>query len=186
MQVTGNAKFRDYWGIEYMSLKHVDLADFHVDPLSKEVLENGETRFYRWHQDTPLYENLPGKATLLHSEVVPKLPNQEIGFENGEVMELQAGATTFISGARAFQLLSPEQQGFALNTTIQYAPKVYEFIRDCKASSDGLGIANFGREQPMMNCQLGIGIKSRCFRYIWEEGDRVYFRQLKGALMLNR
>lgn len=53
-----------------------------------------------------------------------------------------------ISGARAFQFLTPEEQEFALNTTVQYAPRAYEWIRDCKATSDGLGIAHVGDERP--------------------------------------
>jgi hypothetical protein len=52
-----------------------------------------------------------------------------------------------ISGARAFDLLSPEQKEFALNTTVQYAPRAYEWIRDCRATSDGLGIARVGDER---------------------------------------
>lgn len=51
-----------------------------------------------------------------------------------------------ISGAKAFELLSPEQQEFALNTTVQYAPRAYEWIRNAKATSDGLGIAKVGDE----------------------------------------
>lgn len=53
---------------------------------------------------------------------------------------------TVISGAKAFELLSPEQQEFALNTTVQYAPRAYEWIRNAKATSDGLGIARVGDE----------------------------------------
>lgn len=70
-----------------------DSAEFHAEPLTKEALEDGETRFYRWHQDAPLYENLPGKVTLIHGLVVPKLPDQKIKFADGEVLNLQAGST---------------------------------------------------------------------------------------------
>lgn len=52
-----------------------------------------------------------------------------------------------VSGARAFQLLSKEEQEFALNTDIQYAPRPYEWMRDCKATSDGLSIAKVGDER---------------------------------------
>lgn len=53
------------------------------------------------------------------------------------------------SGHRAFQLLSPEEQEFALNTTVHYAPRAYEWIRDCKATADGLTIANVGAEKDL-------------------------------------
>ena len=51
------------------------------------------------------------------------------------------------SGARNFELLSPEEQEFACNTTVQYAPRAYEWIRNCKASADGLTIESLGREK---------------------------------------
>jgi hypothetical protein len=53
------------------------------------------------------------------------------------------------SGARNFELLSPVEQEFALNTTVQYAPRAYEWIRDCKATNDGLSIASIGREKSL-------------------------------------
>lgn len=70
-----------------------DSAEFHATSLTKEELANGQTRFYRWHQDAPLYENLPGKVTLIHAVVVPKLPDQKIKFQNGQEMTVQAGST---------------------------------------------------------------------------------------------
>lgn len=36
-----------------------------------------------------------------------------------------------------------------MNTTVQYAPRAYEFIRNCKATNDGFGIAGVGQEMPM-------------------------------------
>lgn len=54
---------------------------------------------------------------------------------------------TVISGGRAFDLLSDEEKEFALNTTVQYAPRAYEWIGDCKATSDGLGIVSPGLER---------------------------------------
>lgn len=56
---------------------------------------------------------------------------------------------TVFSGARAFELLTPEEQEFALNTTVTYAPQAYEYIRQCKASEDGLTIPTFGNEVPI-------------------------------------
>ncbi|KAE8444568.1 hypothetical protein EG329_014492 [Mollisiaceae sp. DMI_Dod_QoI] len=146
VQVIGNGEFHNYENIEYMNLRHVDSAEFHAEPLTEEDLADGQTRFYRWHQDAPLYESLPGKVTLIHAVVVPQLLDQKIQFQDGQEMQLQAGSTAFISGAKAFQLLTPEEQEFALNTTVQYAPRAYEWIRNAKATSDGLGIAKVGDE----------------------------------------
>lgn len=147
-----------------MADKTQDSCEFHAEPLSQEARDGGETRFYRWHQDAPLYESLPGKVTLIHALVVPELPDQKIKFDDGEYMSVQAGSTAckflplahimgkytdqqVISGTRAFELLTPEQQEFALNTTVQYGPKAYDWIRDCKATSDGLGISSVGNER---------------------------------------
>lgn len=70
-----------------------DHLEFHASPLSKEELDEGQTRFYRWHCDAPLYEKFPGKATLLFALQVPEAPPQKIKFEDGQVLELDAGAT---------------------------------------------------------------------------------------------
>lgn len=59
--------------------------------------------------------------------------------------------TLVFSGARAFDLLTPEEKEFALNTTVTYAPQAYEYIRHCKASEDGLTIPTMGREVPIEN-----------------------------------
>lgn len=58
-------------------------------------------------------------------------------------------ANLVFSGARAFALLTPEEQEFALNTTVTYAPQAYEYIRQCKASEDGLTIPTLGNEVPV-------------------------------------
>ncbi|RMZ25798.1 hypothetical protein D0859_10151 [Hortaea werneckii] len=51
------------------------------------------------------------------------------------------------SGARNFELLSADEQDFATRTTVHYAPRAYEWIKDCKATADGLSIAKRGREK---------------------------------------
>ena len=59
---------------------------FHETPLWDEQVAAGYTRPYRWHMDAPVYENLPGVATALHSVEVPNLPDQRIMFPNGQEM----------------------------------------------------------------------------------------------------
>ena len=54
-----------------------------------------------------------------------------------------------VSGAKAFELLSPEEQEFALSTVVQYAPWPYQWIGECKATSDGLAIASVGAERDL-------------------------------------
>lgn len=40
-----------------------------------------------------------------------------------------------------------------MNTEVQYAPRAYEWIRDCKATSDGMSIASKGREKQLSDLQ---------------------------------
>jgi hypothetical protein len=55
--------------------------------------------------------------------------------------------TSVFSGSRNFELLSGEEKKFALHATVQYAPRAYEWIKNCKATDDGLSIACVGREK---------------------------------------
>ncbi|KAJ5997634.1 hypothetical protein N7499_005971 [Penicillium canescens] len=132
--IIGSGKFWDYEGL---------------DELEVDELDDGYTRPYRWHMDTPFYERLPGEVTILHSIRIPNVPDQKIKFPDGKEKSIGAGATAFFSGARAFALLTPEEQEFALNTTVTYAPQAYEYIRQCKASDDGLTIPTLGKEVPV-------------------------------------
>ncbi|KAM0709082.1 hypothetical protein Q7P35_003118 [Cladosporium inversicolor] len=145
--VIGKGRFEDHQGLSEVNLQHLDHLSFHEKPLSSEAIREGFTRPYRWHMDAPLYENLPGIATVLHAVQVPDLPDQRLAFDDGKELEIAAGATAFFSGARNFELLSNEQKQFALHTTVQYAPRAYEWIKDCKATADGLSIARVGREK---------------------------------------
>ncbi|GME31363.1 Alpha-ketoglutarate dependent xanthine dioxygenase [Neofusicoccum parvum] len=149
VSVIGSGKFTDYEGISELEVVHLDHTLFHELPLSPEELDKNYTRPYRWHMDTPLYERLPGEVTILHGVQIPKVPDQKIKFENGEEKTIAAGSTAFFSGARVFNLLTPEEKEFAMNTTVTYAPQAYEYIRNCKCSADGLTIPTFGKETPL-------------------------------------
>ncbi|MGC4088062.1 MAG: TauD/TfdA family dioxygenase [Polyangiaceae bacterium] len=65
---------------------------------------------------------------------------------SGDTLDVQLGATAFVSGAQAFELLSPSQRAWALATNVRYAPHPYVWIRNCRALSNGLGLASEGRE----------------------------------------
>ncbi|KAL1631110.1 hypothetical protein SLS56_004498 [Neofusicoccum ribis] len=149
VSVIGSGKFTNYEGISELEVVHLDHTLFHESPLSPEELDKNYTRPYRWHMDTPLYERLPGEVTILHGVRIPKVPDQKIKFENGEEKTIAAGSTAFFSGARVFNLLTPEEKEFAMNTTVTYAPQAYEYIRNCKCSADGLTIPTFGKETPL-------------------------------------
>ncbi|KAJ0299207.1 hypothetical protein Brms1b_013216 [Colletotrichum noveboracense] len=139
--IIGSGKFQNYEGVDELEVIHLDHTLFHEKPLSEQELSDGYTRPYRWHMDTPFYQRLPGEVTVLHAVKVPNLPDQKLNFPDGK--------EKIFSGARAFQLLTPAEQEFALNTTVTYAPQAYEYIRQCKATEDGLSIPTMGKEVPI-------------------------------------
>ncbi|KAI1370210.1 sulfonate dioxygenase [Hypoxylon crocopeplum] len=147
--VIGNGNYPAYHGHD-LSLRHVSQAEFHATPLSDEEVAAGQTRFYRWHIDAPLYDRNPGTTTIISCRDTPShLPDQEIVFESGERKRIPAGGTAFVSGARAFSLLTPEEREWAMNTQVQYAPRAYNWIGECKATSDGLTIESQGKEMSL-------------------------------------
>ncbi|KAI9733894.1 MAG: hypothetical protein M1834_002549 [Cirrosporium novae-zelandiae] len=170
VSVIGKGRFRGYEGlVGDLDLKHVDHTEFHDEPLTQEEIDAGFTRPYRWHMDAPLYENLPGRVTTLHSIRNPDLlPDQKIRFPDERIMDIPAGATAFFSGARAFELLSPEEKEFALNTTVQYAPRAYEWMRDCKATADGITIVRTGNEKPLDELPEWTWDKVQAFPMVWK------------------
>ncbi|CDK26361.1 unnamed protein product [Kuraishia capsulata CBS 1993] len=136
-------------GMKAFDLEHPTHHSFHKDVLSPEEVAAGQTRFYRWHIDSALYGLAPPMVTtLLGIQVPPTTEKQTIKYtDSNEEFELTKGATAFASGATAFKLLSPEDQEFALNTTVVYAPHPYIYISETKATSDGLTIVSEGKEK---------------------------------------
>ncbi|KAK7934907.1 sulfonate dioxygenase [Apiospora marii] len=165
--IIGKGKWTGYEGLPDLDLKHVSHTEFHETPCTKEETEQGFTRPYRWHMDAPLYERLPGYVTSLHSLKNPVLPDQKLRFPSGEVMPIAAGATAFYSGARAFELLSAEEKEFALNITVQYAPRAYEWILNCKATDDGMVIAKSGQEKRIEDLDEWSWDKVHAFPMVW-------------------
>lgn len=113
--IIGSGKFTNYEGLDDLEVIHLvwvkqlifsvilysirssnklkDHTTFHEEPLSQQELDNGYTRPYRWHMDTPFYERLPGEVTILHAVKVPELPDQTLKFPDGKEKKIAAGAT---------------------------------------------------------------------------------------------
>lgn len=152
VQVLGQGEWpAGHYGLGDISLRHPTHFDFHKKPLTQEqAFEQDMTRFYRWHIDSALYGLSPPVATtLLGIHVPPHSRKQKVVYEdNGDVLELTQGATAFVSGAKAFEMLSPEDQERALKTTVVYAPHPYIFISSARATPDGLTMVSEGKETP--------------------------------------
>ncbi|CAK9440354.1 uncharacterized protein LODBEIA_P44540 [Lodderomyces beijingensis] len=156
VQILGQGKFAaDEPGNENgedISLTHPSHTTFHHDPLTEEQIKEGkQTRFYRWHIDSALYDlSPPMVTTLLGIKVPPATQYQTIKYEDdGSELKLTQGATCFVSGAQAFQNLSEEDKDFVLNTTVEYAPHPYIFISPARATPDGLTMVSEGKERSL-------------------------------------
>ena len=91
--VIGKGRVDNHQGLSEINLQHLDHLSFHETPLSSDAVREGFTRPYRWHMDAPLYETLPGIATVLHAIQVPSLPDQRLAFDDERELEIAAGAT---------------------------------------------------------------------------------------------
>lgn len=148
VQIVGNGHWDNDNGLQDFYLIQPSQKTFHKDTLSEDDIAQGKTRFYRWHIDSALYELSPPKATTLLGIHVPGNDEKQkiVYTDTDEVLEVAKGATAFIAGSNAFNLLSKEDQELAMNTTVVYAPHPYIFIGKSKATSDGLTMVSENKE----------------------------------------
>ncbi len=150
VKLLGNARVSDHEGLPEVELHHPSHRAFHLHPLTDEQEAGGLTRFYRWHIDAALYELHPPKVTTLLALKVPAGRTQTVMYDDGsgDTLDVALGATAFVSGVRAFELLSPAQRRWACKTQARYAPHPYVWMRNARARSNGLGLVSEGRELP--------------------------------------
>ena len=148
VKLLGNGRVKDHEGIPDVELHHPSHRAFHLTPLGDGQEAAGLTRFYRWHIDAALYELHPPKVTTLLALAVPEPRRETVVYDDGsgDSLDVTLGTTAFVSGAKAFDLLSPAQRAFALKTTARYAPHPYVWMRNARARSNGLGLVSEGRE----------------------------------------
>ncbi|KIV94166.1 hypothetical protein PV10_01957 [Exophiala mesophila] len=148
VQVIGNGFVADYEGLKDITLKHPHHRTFH-----KTVIPDEEdldcTRFYRWHIDAALYGRLnPPLVTSLLAVRVPAGRTQTLLYDDGtgDSLQVPLGTTAFVSGYTMFDILTPDQKQFALNSKIEYAPHPYVWMSNAKSRPDGLGMVSEDRE----------------------------------------
>lgn len=148
VKLLGNGRVEGHEGIADVMLCHPSHRSFHLAPLSEDEIGRGLTRFYRWHMDAALYELHPPKVTTLLALEVPEAREETVVYDDGsgDRLRVSLGTTAFVSGATAFEGLSPEQKAFALRTSARYAPHPYVWMRNARARSNGLGLVSEGRE----------------------------------------
>ncbi len=148
VKLLGNGRVTDHEGLPAVELRHPSHRTFHQTPLTDAQEAAGLTRFYRWHIDAALYELHPPKVTTLLALKVPEGPAQTVVYDDGtdDTLSVPLGTTAFVSGEKAFDLLSPAQRAWALKTQARYAPHPYVWMRNGRARSNGLGLVTEGRE----------------------------------------
>jgi alpha-ketoglutarate-dependent taurine dioxygenase len=148
VKLLGNGRVQDHEGLSEVELRHPSHRSFHAAPLTDEDEGQGFTRFYRWHIDAALYELHPPRVTTLLALTVPEPRTQTVRYDDGSGDTLAAplGTTAFVSGATAFESLTPAQRAWALKTQIRYAPHPYVWMKRARARSNGLGLLSEGRE----------------------------------------
>jgi xanthine dioxygenase len=148
VKLLGNGRVADHEGLPPVELHHPSHRGFHHTPLTDEQEARGLTRFYRWHLDAALYELHPPKVTTLLAIKVPEARRQTVVYDDGsgDTLDVALGTTAFVSGVKAFELLSRTQRAWALATKAHYAPHPYVWMRNARARSNGLGLVSEGRE----------------------------------------
>jgi xanthine dioxygenase len=148
VKLLGNGRVQGHEGIEDVRLRHPSHRAFHLQPLTEDQERAGLTRFYRWHMDAALYALHPPKVTTLLALNVPAPRRQTVMYDDGsgDTLDVPLGTTAFVSGAHAFEMLSPGAKDFALRTQARYAPHPYVWMKHARARSNGLGLVCEGRE----------------------------------------
>ncbi|KAJ0417986.1 hypothetical protein BJY00DRAFT_303103 [Aspergillus carlsbadensis] len=161
--------------------------EFYAAPPSPEGVENGITRFHRWHLDAPLYGKNPAWFTTLRCVKLPKGPDLTIEWADGSDLRMKAppGRTAFFITSQLYGLLSQEEKQLVDHSWVECAPYPYKWIERCKGNSNGLGLAEDVRlmkslESWMMSQRsASLSLTSRILRpeYILlapvEEGDMI-------------
>ena len=148
VKLLGHGRVTDHEGLPAVELHHPSHRSFHLHPLNDAQEASGLTRFYRWHIDAALYELHPPKVTTLLALKVPEARHQTVVYDDGsdDVLDVTLGTTAFVSGAKAYALLSPAQRAWVDVTQARYAPHPYVWMRNARARSNGLGLVSEGRE----------------------------------------
>ncbi|KAF5332583.1 hypothetical protein D9611_005152 [Ephemerocybe angulata] len=170
VQVIGHGTVRDHEGIAEVTLKHGHHKTFHKTqiPVTDEE-KYGATRFFRWHMDAALYNFEPAKVTALYGLKVPQGPPQVVRYDDGtgDELEVPLGTTAFVSGKVMFDALPKDLKSFAVRARVRYAPHPFEWIRNAKAVSTGLGIVSEGAEVPFEDLSEWEEEKRKTYPFLW-------------------
>lgn len=132
-------------------VKGIDHHDFHLPPhISKEEREKGASRFYQWHWDGSLYNIPPPRVGCLLAVKVPKGPDVTVQWDDGTgtEMKIAPGATAYVAGSRALELLDDEMRAVVSNSRIEYAPHAFKWMSTAHSTRLGHTLETEGLELP--------------------------------------
>lgn len=101
----------------------------HADPPTKADIDEGFTRFGRWHIDCAMYNLEPPLITALRCLKLPNGPPQTIRWDDGSGTEMKGvrpGLTAFYSCEQLYEMLSEDEKAIVDNSMVQYAPHPYQ------------------------------------------------------------
>lgn len=68
---------------------------------------------------------------------------------SAQTMEVEPGLTAFFSNVQTYELMTPEERKTADHSWVEYAPRPYAWMGDCRGNSNGLGVVSEGREKSL-------------------------------------
>lgn len=141
----------DHYGIKDKTITKPLSHDWHATHLPEEEFDAGHTRFQRWHIDAPLYERDPAWFTTLRCIKRPTNPQVIVHWDDGsgQAMKVEPGLTAFVSNVQTYELMTPEEQVIADHSWVEYAPRPYSWMGDCRGNPNGLGVVSEGREKSL-------------------------------------
>jgi len=138
----------DHYGVKNMTIYHGLSNDFHLNKLSDEEFQAGNSRFQRWHMDAPLYGREPPWFTTLRCIKRPTQPEMSIRWDDGtgRMIKCEPGLTAFFSNVQTYDLMTEEERKIADHSWVEYAPYPYQWISKCSGKTTGLGLEDEGKE----------------------------------------
>lgn len=126
--------------------------NFHVEPhIPQAEIEKGASRFYQWHFDGALYDIPPPRVGCLLAVKTPKGPDCTVRWEDdeGTTMKIGPGATAYLTGSRALELLPPDLRAIAEHSSILYAPKPFRWMSTAHSTQLGHSLETENLEIPL-------------------------------------
>lgn len=171
VQIVGNGyQGDDHFGLKAITLTATGHTKFHHEPLPKENLDKGESRFGYFHYDGIVYGAHPSRVTSLRCIREPKGPDVTVRWDDGtgRTIKAKAGNTAFVSCQQLYQLLTEDEKRLAENSSWEAAPHPFVWVGERKFRNSGLGMASPGA-LPVALDALPAWEQAKVYRYpmVW-------------------